>query len=50
MVDFPVNGYPLVDFMLSKEIGLACTEDTSMIIFGGYALAGILAALLHTDM
>lgn len=34
--------------MLSKEIGLE--NNTSMIIFGGYALAGILAALFHTDM
>lgn len=36
--------------MLSKEIGLENTKDTSVIIFGGYALAGILAALFHTDI
>lgn len=38
--------------MQSKEIGIVCSEDTSMIIFifGCYILAGILAALLHTDM
>lgn len=36
--------------MLSEEIGLENTKGTSRIIFGGYALAGILAALFHTDM
>lgn len=45
-----MNGYPLADFTLSKEIGLENTKDTSMIIFGGYALTGILAALFHTDI
>lgn len=28
-VGFHINGYPLADFMLSKEIGLENTEDTA---------------------
>lgn len=35
--------------MPCKEIGIGCSEDTSIIIFGGYILAEILAALFYTD-